>query len=117
MQDYILILKDWIFELGLRYDVNPLIFGTIYVGAIPIFSASVAWIIRNYRSHKPIMLPVISATLFFISSYLYLIWAGENVPFWVYIVILCILGSTGYSSFLRIRRKIREHQQHPKEHR
>jgi hypothetical protein len=30
-----------------NYGVNPLIFGAIYVGAIPFFSFSIGWLIRN----------------------------------------------------------------------
>jgi len=35
-------LKEWFLGLGQQYHVNPIIFGAIYVGAIPFFSASVA---------------------------------------------------------------------------
>ena len=36
------LVKDWFLNLGQQYNVNPIIFGAIYVGAIPLFSASVA---------------------------------------------------------------------------
>jgi len=29
--------KDWFFSLGAQYGVNPVIFGSISVGAIPFF--------------------------------------------------------------------------------
>jgi len=41
--------KDWFLSLGQKHGVNPIVFGSIYVGAIPFFSLSVAWIIRNVR--------------------------------------------------------------------
>jgi len=40
-------MMAWFFGLGERYGVNPLIFGSIYVGAIPFFSLSIAWLVRN----------------------------------------------------------------------
>ena len=40
-------MTAWFFGLGERYGVNPLIFGSIYVGAIPFFSLSIAWLVRN----------------------------------------------------------------------
>jgi len=32
--------KDWFLSLGGKYNVNPYIFGGIYVGAIPFFYLS-----------------------------------------------------------------------------
>ena len=32
-------VKAWFFSLGPKYGVNPSIFGSIYVGAIPFFTA------------------------------------------------------------------------------
>lgn len=42
------VLRDWFMSLGQRYNVNPLIFGAIYIGAIPLFTISIAWLVRNY---------------------------------------------------------------------
>jgi hypothetical protein len=78
------VIQNWFLGLGAEYGVNPLIFGAIYIGAIPFFSLSIGWLINNYRSRKSIVFPVLSAMLFFISAYIYLIFAGKNVPFWVY---------------------------------
>lgn len=76
--------KEWFLSLGTKYGVNPIIFGVIYVGAIPFFSLSVAWLIRNLRQKKPVVLPVLAASFCFVSAYLYLIFAGKNIPLWVY---------------------------------
>ena len=95
---------DWFMSLGEDYGVNPIIFGSLYVGAIPFFTLSLAWLIRNIRQGKPIFLPVILTGLFFISSYLYLIVAGRNIPFWVYLIIggLVLFGIV--STLNKIRR-------------
>jgi hypothetical protein len=60
--------------------VNPLIFGAIYVGAIPFFFFSLVWLVRNIRKKKSIVIPVLLTGFFFISAYLYLIIVGENIP-------------------------------------
>ena len=39
-------IKTWFFGLGEQYGVDPIIFGAIYVGAIPFFLASIAWLLR-----------------------------------------------------------------------
>ena len=100
-------IKDWFLGLGAEYGVNPFIFGAIYIGAIPFFSLSVAWLIKNYRNGKSIILPAMSATFFFISAYIYLIFTGRNVPFWVYgaVILLVIFGA--YSTLKKVRRKIK----------
>ncbi|MDQ3180402.1 MAG: hypothetical protein M3Q33_07775 [Acidobacteriota bacterium] len=100
-------VKDWFLSLGADYGINPFIFGAIYIGAIPFFSLSIAWLIKNYRQGKSIVLPAMSATFFFISAYIYLIFAGKNVPFWVYgaVVLLIVFGA--YSTLKKVRRKIK----------
>ena len=101
-------IQDWFFSLGTEYGVNPIIFGAIYVGAIPFFSLSIGWLIKNYRSKKSIVLPALAAMFFFISAYIYLIFAGKNVPLWVYgaVVLLIVVGA--YSTIQKVRKKIKE---------
>lgn len=94
--------------LGAQYGVNPFVFGAIYVGAIPFFSLSVGWLIRNFRRGKSIALPAMTALFFFISAYLYLIIAGRNVPWWVYAVVVMMIAYGAYSTIRKIRGKISE---------
>jgi len=103
------LINEWLMGLSENYNVNPYIFGGIYVGAIPFFTLSVAWIIRNKRKGKPITLPVISTGFFLSSAYLYLMIAGENVPIWVYILIIGLLGYGIYSTFMKIKNTNKEH--------
>ena len=44
--------KDWFLNLGKQYNVNPYVFGSIYVGAIPFFFLCLTWTIKNIRRHK-----------------------------------------------------------------
>ncbi len=101
-------LRGWFFGLGETYGVNPIIFGTIYVGAIPFFTLSIGWLIRNYRKQKSIVLPALSAGFFFVSAYLYLIIAGRNVPFWVYLFIIALVVGCGISTFKKVQGKIED---------
>lgn len=106
MTEFIEITKTWFLSLGQQYGVNPLIFGTIYVGAIPFFAGSLAWLYRNYRENKPIILPAFSAIFFFISAYLYLIIEGENVPWWVYVIACGMVVYGAVATYRKVRRKI-----------
>lgn len=97
------LIHQWLVGLSESYNVNPYIFGGIYVGAIPFFTLSVTWIIRNKKRDKPITLPVISTGFFLSSAYIYLMIAGENVPAWVYVLIIGLLGYGIYSTFKKIK--------------
>ena len=106
MNEFITSISEWFFSLGDKYGVNPIIFGSIYVGAIPFFTLSVGWLVRNVKKSRPIILPALLSTLFFVSSYLYLIIAGENVPWWVYVIIAVIIVVGGYSTVAKIKAKV-----------
>lgn len=108
MAEFFSIAKDWFFSLGENYGVNPIIFGSIYVGAIPFFTISIGWLVQNYRKKKSIILPALSATFFFISAYLYLIIAGRNVPFWVYLVVIAMVAVGAYSTIKKVKGRIKE---------
>ena len=101
-------IRDWFMGLGQQYNVNPLIFGAIYIGAIPLFTISIAWLVRNYRQHKSIVMPTLAAGFCFISAYLYLIIAGQNVPWWVYAVVIALIIFGAISTIRKIRRQIKE---------
>jgi len=98
----------WFMSLGDNYGVNPLIFGAIYVGAIPFFTLSVGWLVRNYKKGISIVLPVLSASFFFVSAYLYLMIAGKNVPFWVYGVVIAMLLYGAWSTYRNVKSKVKE---------
>jgi len=101
-------LIDWFMNLGVQYGVNPLIFGAIYVGAVPFFMLSVGWLVRNARRGESIVLPVLSASFFFVSAYLYLAVAGENIPWWVYGVLAAMVAYGGWASYRDVKTKVVE---------
>lgn len=108
MAEFFEVAKEWFLGLGEQYGVNPIIFGSIYVGAIPFFTISLGWLVKNYRKGKSIVFPALSTTFFFISAYLYLIVAGKNVPIWVYGVIVLLVIGGAYSTLQKIKRKVEE---------
>lgn len=97
--------RNWFTGLGRKYNVNPAVFGGIYVGAIPFFTLSVGWIIRNLRRKRSVVVPVLAASFFFISAYLYLLIVGRNIPAWVYVAIVAMIGFGLYSTIRKIRAK------------
>ncbi len=96
---------EWFLSLGDQYGVNPIIFGSIYVGAIPFFMVSVARLVRNLRRRQSIVLPALSASFFFVSAYLYLLVAGHNIPLWVYGFLAVMIAYGIYATVRKIRRQ------------
>ncbi len=99
-------IHDWFFGLGPKYGVNPIIFGVIYVGAIPFFAMSIGWLIRNLRAKRSIVLPVLAAGFFFVSAYLYLIAVGKNIPVWVYFFVAAMVAFGVVSTVKKIRKGV-----------
>ncbi|MFN3596003.1 MAG: hypothetical protein ACK41D_01880, partial [Rubricoccaceae bacterium] len=99
-------MREWFFGLGAQYGVNPLVFGAIYVGAIPFFTASVAWLVRNARCGRSLALPALSAGFFFVSAYLYLIVAGRGVPAWVYAFVAVLVVGGGVQTVRSVRARV-----------
>ncbi|WP_245850494.1 dihydrolipoyl dehydrogenase family protein [Longimonas halophila] len=97
---------NWFMGLGAEYGVDPIIFGSIYVGAIPFFSASVAWLVRNLRSGRSAGPPMLSASFFALSAYLYLFWVGENLPLWVYAAVALLLAYGIFASVQSMRKQV-----------
>ena len=97
--------KEWFLSLGKKYNVNPYIFGGIYLSAIPFFFLCLAWTIKNIKKRKPIVLPLLLTGFCFISAYLYLIIVGKNIPVWVYIFIGVMIVYGIYSSVKTIKKK------------
>ena len=99
-------LNQWFLSLGEQYGVNPYIFGAIYVGAIPFFLASIAWLVKRARAGRSTVVPTLAAGLFFVSAYLYLAIAGRNIPVWVWIFLAVLVAYGAWSTIRDTRRKI-----------
>jgi hypothetical protein len=97
--------NQWFLGLGAQYGVNPYIFGTLYVGAIPFFLMSVAWLIRRRSRGLSITIPALCSGTFFVSAYIYLAIAGRNIPVWVWLFIAALLAYGSWSAVRNIRRK------------
>ena len=98
-------IYEWFMGLGEPYGVDPVIFGAIYVGAIPFFWVAIAWLVYNIKNKKSVTGPVLLACACAISAYVYLIFVGENVPMWVYGLIVAIIAYAIYSTLNKVKQK------------
>ncbi len=101
-------IHDWFFGLGARYGVNPIVFGAIYVGAIPFFLLSIGWLVARLRAGKSIVLPVFCAGLCFVSAYLYLSIVGHDIPVWVWAALGLLIVYGAISTVRDVRKKSRK---------
>lgn len=99
-------INDWILAQGAQYNVNPYIFVAIYVGAIPFFLASIAWLVKRARAGRSTVLPTMLAGFFFVSAYLYLAIFGQDIPLWVWIFLAALIAYGTWSQVRETRRKI-----------
>ena len=72
------MIQSWFYGLGEKYGVDPLVFGSIYLGGIPFLYAALGWAIFNARRRRPVFVPLLLAGLCFVSSYVYVIAAGRK---------------------------------------
>jgi hypothetical protein len=99
-------IADWARNLGAQYGVNPWIFATLYIGAIPFFFAAMGWALRRRLNGQSTLIPLMCAGFCFVSAYLYLALVGRNVPVWVWIFLVCLIVYGAVTAVRDFRRKI-----------
>ena len=99
--------QAWVMGLGAQYGVNPVIFGAIYVGAIPFFLLFTGIAVKRLRGGKPAVLAIIAAALCFVSAYLYLAVVGRGIPLWVWGFLAVVVLYGAWSAVKGFRAKLK----------
>ncbi len=88
-----------------NYSVDPIIFLVISVIAAPSFYYSIYRVIRAAvkRNVKDLMLWGLIFGVSTIAPYVYVLFFGRNLPWWVYVVIGLIVAQGVYSLLRKIR--------------
>ena len=102
------VIQQTIVRTAESYGVDPVTFGVIYVLAIPFFLASVAWLVRCARNQQSIVLPATCSSFFFLSSYLYVLAVGDNMPAWLYVVMGVMIAYGIGATILKVRWQLQE---------
>jgi uncharacterized membrane protein YfcA len=102
---------DWVLRLGDDYGVDPVIYGLIWIGGLPLFLLSLGWLVRALRRREPMILPLIATAFFFLAPTLYVFAAGRDLPGWVYAVLvaLAVIGAVGTAR--KVQARIRQPDQ------
>ncbi len=89
------------------YGVDPLAFIIIYLVSVPFFYYSIFRMIRALARRLQHEILLWSAV--FLAStaapFLYVLFFGKNLPWWVYAVIAVLIGQGVYSLIRRLRKK------------
>lgn len=105
MTDYITLFKDWVIALGEKHEVDPFLFGGLYLISKICFFSFLGWVLKTFRAKRPILIPLLLASLSFSLPYLYLIIAGRNISIWVYVFIGLMFVYGGFSIWKKITAK------------
>lgn len=103
MEYYFTAIKDYLFHQANLHQVDPWLFGSLYLLSKVLFLLFLGWAIKKLRAKKSILLPLLFAALGYSLPYLYLIIAGKNIPLWIYLVITLIYAFSGWSIRLKLR--------------
>jgi hypothetical protein len=89
------------------YGVNPIIFMAIYLVCVPIFYYSLIRTIRAIAKKlgNEVMLWSAIFLCATIAPFLYVVVFGRNIPWWVYIIIVLLVGQGVWSFIMKLRKK------------
>jgi hypothetical protein len=90
-----------------HYGVNPIVFLVLLFGASPVFYYSIYRMVRALAK-KRLNEVTLWSMIFLLSTaapYLYVLVAGRNLPWWVYIIIGLLFGQGVWSLIRRLRKK------------
>jgi len=89
------------------YGVDPVAFLVIYLASVPFFYFSIFRMIRALARRRQQEIIVWSAV--FLGStaapFIYVLFFGRNLPWWVYVVIALLMGQGVFSLVRRLTRK------------
>jgi predicted membrane channel-forming protein YqfA (hemolysin III family) len=89
------------------YGVDPVVFIVIYLASVPVFYYSIFRMVRALarKLQKEIMLWSMIFLAATVAPFLYVLFFGRNLPWWVYIIIALLIGQGVYSLISKLRKK------------
>mgnify|MGYP001582284546 CR=1 FL=1 len=108
MFEYIISQIDKILKVSRNtYGVNPIIFIIIYIVCVPIFYYSLFRTIRaiTKKLGNEIMLWSALFLCANIATFLYVLIFGRNIPWWVYGIIVILIGQAVLFLIMKLRKK------------
>lgn len=90
-----------------NYGVDPIVFIVIYFASVPFFYFSIYRMVRALAKRKQQEIMVWSMVFLGATAapFLYVLFFGRNLPWWVYVVIAGLIGQGVYSLIRKLRKK------------
>jgi hypothetical protein len=107
MLEYVISKIDELIQTARdTYGVNPVVFLGIYLVCVPIFYYS---LVRTFRAlakklGKEVMLWSAIFLCANVAPFLYVLFFGRNIPWWVYGIIALLIGQGVLSLVMKLRR-------------
>jgi hypothetical protein len=100
-------LSAWISTARLRYGVDPVVWLIIGTAASPAFYYSLYRLARaiSRRATQQIMLWSMVFGCAVVAPYVYVLFFGHNLPWWVYVAVALLIGQATYTLARKANRK------------
>lgn len=98
-------IRNWLTGVQTKYNVNPLVFGAIYLASVPFFWFSIYKIITGLKNRRIGQVRTFGVILFIaiIAPFFYVAAFGRNLPVWFWIFAAAIIGYSAYSTLSKLK--------------
>lgn len=107
MHSLIARIQPWMDSVGIKYGVNPAFFLVLMVLCAPFFYFSIYRLIRaGVKKDKGAL--TLWSTVFLVSTvlpYLYVLFFGRNLPWYVYLILGALIAHSGWSLYKKLKGK------------
>ena len=88
-----------------RYEVNPAIFLVIYLISVPFFYYSLVRMMRAIARKRgnEVMIWSMIFLCSIVAPFIYVLFFGRNLPWWVYAIIALLIGQGIFSLIRKLR--------------
>ena len=100
-------IQPWMDSVRTKHGVNPVVFLVLMVLCAPFFYYSIYRLIRAGVKRDRGALTLWS-TVFLIATilpYLYVLFFGRNLPWYVYLILAVLIGHSGWSLYKKLKGK------------
>ncbi|HTY07787.1 MAG TPA: hypothetical protein VMF29_01355 [Candidatus Edwardsbacteria bacterium] len=96
-------MSQWLQATRAKYGIDPVIFLILMTACAPFFYYSIYRLVRAIAAKRKAQINVWSM-VFLLSTilpYLYVLFFGRNMPWWVYAVVVALMAQGAYTLVVR----------------
>ena len=98
-------VQQWLSQIETNHGVNPYVFAAIYAAGIIPFWLALYKIAAGVKDNNTIQIKTFSFILgiVIIVPFTYVAFFGHNLPFWFWVIAVCVVGYTVFSVIRRLK--------------